>query len=67
MEAAWGRKRRSNLAFPKKTSKLADGLGKKTGLEICDSFREILGTQGCDFVSHESNFGDTENALRWVE
>jgi hypothetical protein len=35
------------------TSELDDGLGKVTGLKICDLFQERLGTQRRDFVSQE--------------
>ena len=34
-------------------SELTDGLGRRTGLEIGDTFREGLGTHGCNFVPQE--------------
>jgi hypothetical protein len=46
---------------------LADGLERMTGLKVCNTFREGLGTHGRDFVSKEGDFGDTENALRRVQ
>ena len=46
---------------------MADGLGRGTGLKVCNTFREGLGTHGRDSVSEEGDFGDTENALRRVQ
>jgi hypothetical protein len=46
---------------------LADGLGRRTGLKVCNTFREGLGTEGRDSVSEEGDFGDTENALGRVQ
>jgi hypothetical protein len=38
----------------KETSELSDSLGSGTGLEICDAFRERLGTLG-DFLWTRNN------------
>ena len=53
-----------NLAFPRNAG--VDVLGRGTGLKVCNTFREGLGTHGRDSVS-EGDFGDTENALGMVQ
>jgi hypothetical protein len=45
---------------------LTDGLGRGTGLKVCNTFREGLGTHGRDSVSG-GDVGDTENALGMVQ
>jgi hypothetical protein len=46
---------------------LTDGLRRRTGLEINDSFWERLRTQGRDFVAKEWHFGNMENALGRIQ
>jgi len=51
------------ISHSQETPELADGFGRGTGLKVCNTFREGLGTHGRDSVSEEGDFGDTENAL----
>ena len=55
------------IKHSQETSDLADSLGRGTDLQICNTFRERLGTCGCNFATKERNFGDTENTLEGVQ